>query len=170
MPLKIEAGKMSSTQQFLVIGGLVLLSLLALNFYRASDIQYDMKYENESIVTATSIAQSIFEEISTKAFDEVTVSWKTDSPDSLTLAASLGPDSAETNRNLFDDIDDFNGYYMVDSSMSLGNFNVSVIVKYVNSSNPDAQSSSRTFTKRASIFISNSYLKNQLQFQYAYSY
>lgn len=161
---------MSSTQQFLVIGGLVLLSLLALNFYRASDIQYNMKYENEATITATSIAQSTFEEISTKAFDEVTTDWKTDSQDSLTLAASFGPDSAETTRTLFDDIDDYNGYYFVDSSMSLGKFNVSIIINYVVPSNPNTVSSTRTFTKKATIFVNNSYLKNQLQYIYAYSY
>jgi len=168
--VKITDENMSSTQQFLVIGGMVLLSLLALNFYRASDIQYNMKYENESIITATSMAQSIFEEMSTKAFDEVSVNWKTDSPDSLTLPANFGPDSAETSRNLFDDIDDYSGYYLVDSSMGLGKFNVSIIVNYANGSNPDTQSSTRTFTKRATIFVDNGYLKNQLQFFYAYSY
>ena len=57
---------MSSTQQFLVIGGLVLLSLLALNFYRASDIQYNMKYENEATITATSIANQLLRKLARK--------------------------------------------------------------------------------------------------------
>jgi hypothetical protein len=161
---------MSSTQQFLVIGGLVLLSILALNFYRASDIQYNMKYENEAIITATSIAQSTLEEISTKAFDEVTTEWKTDSKDSLTLAASFGTDSAEITRTLFDDIDDYHGYYFVDSTLGLGNFAVSIIVNYVTPSDPNTLSATRTFTKKATIFVNNSYLKNELQYIYAYSY
>jgi len=161
---------MSTSQQFLVIAGLILLSILALNFFRASDLQYDMKYENEAIITATSLAQSIIEEMTTKAFDEVTIEWKTNHADSLSFEKDFGPDSAETSRDLFDDIDDYHGYTLTDSTMSLGNFTVSVIVNYVERENPDVLSASRTFTKKARISVSNTYLKNQPQFLYAFSY
>jgi hypothetical protein len=159
---------MTSTQQFLVIGGLFLLSLLALNFYRASDVQYNMKYENEAVITATSLAQSMFEEMNSKAFDEKCIGKTVNSSDSLTL--NLGKDTGESDRSTFDDIDDYNGYFLSDSSMGLGKFNISVIVKYAISSNPDSLSANPTFTKRAAIFVSNDYLKNPLQFYYAFSY
>ena len=161
---------MSSTQQFLVIGGLVLLSLLALNFYRASDIQYNMKYENEAVITATSIAQSLFEEMNTKEFDEYCIGKKAKFLDSLTTVAKLGPDASESSKQVFDDIDDYKGYYWVDSTMSLGNFTVSVMVDYVNPANPDYAITTQSYTKRATIFVNNGYLKNQLQFSYAFSY
>jgi len=161
---------MSTSQQFLVIAGLILLSILALNFFRASDLQYDMKYENEAIITATSLAQSIIEEMTTKAFDEVTIEWKTNHADSLSLENDFGPDSAETSRDLFDDIDDYDGYTLTDSTMDIGKFTVSVIVNYVERDNPDVLSVSRTFTKRARISVNNTYLKNQPQFLYAFSY
>ncbi len=161
---------MSSTQQFLVIGGMMLLSLLALNFYRATSVQSDMKYENEAIITATSIAQSIIEEMNTKAFDEKTKLNRVDTLKYLTLPASFGKDSGEVSRNQFDDIDDYHGYYFQDTTMGLGNFSVSVIVKYVLSSNPDIISSTQTFTKRATVFVDNAYLKKKLQLDYAFSY
>ena len=162
---------MTSTQQFLVIGGMVLLSLLALNFYRASDIQYDMKYENEATITATSIAQSIFEEMNTKAFDEKCIGKTASLPDSLTAKANLGKDAGENDRSKFDDIDDYNGYLLPDSSMGLGKFDATVLVNYVVRSDPNTVSVNPTFTKRATIFVSNGYLKKgQLEYSYAFSY
>jgi len=161
---------MTTTQQFLVLGGLILLSILALNFFRASELQYDLKYENEAIITATSLAQSVIEEIGTKAFDEVTVDYKTDDVDSLTLENYFGPDSAETNRDLFDDIDDYDGYSFKDSSLGLGKFDVSVIINYADRVKPDVLSINRTFCKRATVIVDNSYLKFKTKFYYAFSY
>jgi hypothetical protein len=161
---------MSTSQQLLILGGLLVLSLLALNFFRASNIQYDMKFDNEAIITATSLGQSIIEEMNSMAFDEKCVEYKTSAPDSLTPFSYFGPDIDETSRVLFDDLDDFHGYTMADSSMSLGNFYVSVRVEYVLTKAPDVVSSTQTYSKRASVKVYNTYLLDTLRLVYAFSY
>ena len=161
---------MSSIQQFLVIGGLFLLSLLALNFYRASSIQYDMRYGNEAVVTATSIAQSLIEEMNSKAFDEKAITGKIDTVIALTPTISLGKDSGEVARKSFDDIDDYNAYYLADTTSSLGTFTISVMVRYVSSTDLTTISSNPTFTKKATLFVRNSYLQDELEFDYAFTY
>ena len=50
-----------------------------------------------------------------KAFDENTISNGIVEASSLTEALSLGPETGETTIDLFDDIDDNNGYKKIDS-------------------------------------------------------
>jgi len=56
---------------------------------------------SEAIADATFYAQELMEEIKSKRFDEnITPPW----------SATLGPNSGESGRASFDDVDDFNGY------------------------------------------------------------
>ena len=86
-------------------------------FFSSSGAQHDSKYSNEAVVTATGLGQSLIQEIAGKAFDENTVL----SPVSKTtgLSSILGKETGETNRSLFDDIDDFNNYR---DSVTLGSY------------------------------------------------
>jgi len=161
---------MGSIQMFLTIGGLALLSVLMLIFFSSSGVQYDTKKSNEAIITATGVAQSLIEEIAAKAFDEKTIAHTMNKTDSLTLANSFGPDAGETNRLLFDDIDDYNKYTSVDSLGGLGAFHYRVIIRYAQKFNPDIISLARTFTKRADISVTNSYMQDTLKLTYVYTY
>ena len=155
---------------FLTIGGLALLSVLMLIFFSSSGVQYDTKRSNEAVITATGVAQSLIEEIAAKAFDEKTISVTLNKTDSLTLANSFGPDAGETNRLLFDDIDDYHHYSGNDTLGGLGVFHYQVRIRYAQKFNPDIISLARTFTKRADIDVTNSYMKDTLKLTYVYTY
>jgi len=161
---------MSSMQMFLVIGGLVLLSFLMINFYSTSDIQYNVINHNEAVITASGIGQSLIEEIAGKAFDEETIFDVINATNLLTIPDSLGYDSGETNRLLFDDIDDYNNYTGVDSLGGMGNFNYKIKIYYGQKLNPNQKSTSRTFTKRADIDIVNAFMQDTLKLNYVYTY
>jgi len=161
---------MGSIQMFLVIGGLALLSVLMLIYFSTSGGQYDTKISNEAVITATGVGQSLIEEIASKAFDEKTLLNVMSKTDSLTPAASLGYESGETNRSLFDDIDDFDEYTSADTLGGLGIFNYSIKIHYAEKLNPDMLSLSKTFTKRADIDVANSYMNDTLKLTYVYTY
>ena len=155
---------------FLTIGGLALLSVLMLMFFSSSGVQFDTKRSNEAVITATGVAQSLIEEIASKAFDEKTIAHTMNKTDSLTLANSFGRDAGETNRLLFDDIDDYDKFTDKDSLGGLGVFDYRIEIHYAQKFNPDIISLSRTFTKRADIFVTNSYMKDTLKLTYVYTY
>jgi len=161
---------MGSIQMFLTIGGLALLSVLMLMFFSSSGVQFDTKKSNEAVITATGVAQSLIEEMAGKAFDEKTIAHTMNKTDSLTLANSFGRDAGETNRLLFDDIDDYDKFTDKDSLGGLGVFDYRIEIHYAQKFNPDILSLSRTFTKRADIFVTNSYMKDTLKLTYVYTY
>ena len=57
-------------QQFLVIGGILILSYLSLTFFRSNSTQTDSNYNNEVIIMGTGIGQSMLEEILTKDLND----------------------------------------------------------------------------------------------------
>lgn len=145
-------------QQYLSIGALVLLSIIALAFYRASTNQTTISYANESMLEATAIGQSILEEIKAKAFDEMTVSAPCTTVAALTAPSSLGPDTSETANTFFDDIDDYNNYTRTVISPRLGIYFAAVQVRYVDPNTPESASGISTFAKQVSVFVTNEYL------------
>ena len=148
---------MSSGQSWLAIGAMVLLSYLSLNFQRSQNVQVSSSLNYESVIAATGIGQSLLEEISGRAFDEITIGGTIENPDTLTLPNNLGTDSGEGNIKKFDDIDDFDGYTRIDTLSRLGRFECTVDVYYVDEGNLDVESMSQTFLKRIDIAIANSF-------------
>ncbi|UCH64586.1 MAG: hypothetical protein JSW63_08120, partial [Ignavibacterium sp.] len=65
-----------------------------------------LKNTNTAVIAASSVAQSMIEEIQQKAFDENTVSKSVLNDANLTDLSYLGPDKGEFNNTQFDDIDD----------------------------------------------------------------
>jgi len=161
---------MSSGQTLLTIGGIMLLSFIMLTFYESEGTSTTMTLFNEALITSTGIAQTVIEEMALKDFDELTISSVADSPDSLTLAYNLGPETGETDIDLFDDIDDFNGYARSDSLSRLGNFNIEVDVNYILYEDPDSVVNVRTFYKLARVSVTNIYLVDTLTLSYTSSY
>lgn len=161
---------MSSNQSMLVIGSIFLLGMLIVNFYNSNTEQLVTSVENETILAATGIAQSLLDDIQNRAFDEYTVDKYTDTPDSLTSAYMLGPEGGETSSILFDDIDDFDGFNSVDSSTRLGAYNISVDVFYVANFLPDSTTSSPTFLKRINVNVINAYMEDTLTLSHLIGY
>ncbi len=157
---------MSGSQILLVMGGLVLFSLLAINVNR-SIINSDMQTSNsEYVVTATSLGQSVINKISTKAFDQGTVGNPTYNANLLTAANALGPEAGEI-PSTYNDVDDYNNYTEADSTPRAGVYNILVTVNYVDDNNPNTILSTTSRTKRIQVAISNQFMKDTL-FMYSY--
>lgn len=156
----------------LSIGGIFFLSLLIINVNTGTGNRITELISNESVLQATALAEGMFEEIQSRAFDEGTVTNALYRADSLTSPIKLGVDATEINGNsiTFDDIDDFNNHTEDYNSSGMGNFRLRVNVYYVQEDKPDDESSISTFLKRVRIVIANQYLPTTLTFNRLISY
>jgi hypothetical protein len=126
--------------------------------------------ENETIITATSVGQSIIDEISMKAFDERTVDIFRLTTSQLTPVASLGIDASEDNVKKYDDIDDYRNYKRIDYLPRLGMFTTFVCVKYANTATLDSIQTP-TFLKRIDVsVVINSGMKDTVKLNHYISY
>jgi len=157
-------------QQLLVIGALIILGSLVLTFNRSTQNVNANNYFNIALIDATASAQSLIEEIQTKAFDEKTVSSSVSSASGLTTNASLGADAGESIPTQFDDIDDYKNYRQVDSIEQFGQFSLSVQVNYVMKYSPETISTTPTFLKKVDVTVSNSFLVHSLTLSRIISY
>ena len=146
---------MSGAQQILAIASIFLLTTLILNVHRTTSEKMITTYGNESFITGTGIAQSMMDEVIVKAFDENTVHQPVFDTGSLTLESSFGPDNGETSKYDFDDIDDFHNYTETKTMDRMGDFNLKVLVAYVDRDNLENESSQPTFTKRIKVMVTN---------------
>ena len=160
---------MNTGQTLLTLGAMVLLSLLILrarnSFLSTNTVMMNSKFS----ILATSLAQSQIEEIKKKAFDENTVAGPANSTSQLTQANKLGPETGETYPN-FNDVDDFNGYTTVDSTLPSAVFDIRCEVYYVNPNNPDAVSNSRTWSKNILVEVTSPSMGDTVKVSSVFSY
>lgn len=150
------------------IGAMMLLSILVLRVNNTFQNTSSVLLNSKLGLLATSIATSQIEEISRLAFDENTVSNSVSSLSSLTAPGALGPETGEVYPN-YDDIDDFNGFTRTDSSMT-AIFNISCSVLYVSPTSPDVISSTPTWDKKITIYVSSPSMRDTIKMSTVYSY
>lgn len=168
----------------LVIGGLIILGIFLLG---ANSLLLDnstVAQQNEALLTAVSLAQSVIEEAKTKAFDAAVVGGLPSSRDSLTVPPNLGiegfaeviasPDTLSPagfqSIVKFNDVDDYNGYHRRVSTPRGGPFDVAVSVHYVSESAPDSALLTTSYCKRMIITVTGWQMENPLTLQYIFAY
>ena len=122
--------------------------------------------ESEIVITGVSLAQSLIDEIKTKAFDQVEITGTINSPNDLT--SSLGPETGEnismpdtsssqsfSSLTTYNDVDDYNGYSRLVNTDIAENFLLTCQVQYVSVSNPNSVSGTRTYCKRITITVTS---------------
>ena len=154
---------MNGNQMMLSIGEMIFLSMLILNVNSSTTDKLIILYSNEAVIEATGLAQAMFEEIQTKAFDEETTNDAAKERSMLTEEDELGKESGEVYYNDFDDIDDYNNYTVTDTANVMGEFDLAVLVYYVDETSPYESSGTRTFIKRVDISITNESLPTILE-------
>ncbi len=152
-----------TNQMLLASGALFILTLIILLFYRTSAEQSTVSLENDALLAASGLAQSLLTEIQKRSFDEITASKYIDSIDSLTSSMELGPEDDELFLTQYDDVDDFDGYSVVDSSTKLGRYNLRVNVEYVSDMDPNTVSLSKTYNKLVEVSVFSMYLPDSLK-------
>lgn len=158
---------MNTGQMILVIGAMMLLAAIVLRVNTNNVNNENIRDQAQYGVLATSIATSIIEEAQSKAFDQNT---DTNSVSLLTqLSSALGPENGETEQN-FNDFDDYNGLTKSDSTMPSAIFDIKCQVVYVDPSNIEGSTSSRTWHKKINVTISSPFLPDTFKTSSIFSY
>jgi len=150
----------------ITLGAMSLVGLLILTTINGLSNNEMTISESEIVITGVSLAQSLIDEIKTKAFDQVEITGTINSPNDL--SSSLGPETGEnismpdTSGNqvfasltTYNDVDDYNGYSRLVNTDIAENFLLTCQVQYVSVSNPENVSGSRTFCKRISVTVTS---------------
>jgi hypothetical protein len=161
---------MNSGNQLLSIAAIFLLQLLLMNANKHNIERMQLKNTNTAVIAASSVAQSMIEEIQQKAFDENTVSKSVLNDADLTDLSNLGTDTGELSNTQFDDIDDYHGYVTEDSLENIGKFQVSVEVNYRINMHTDQLSIKPSFVKLISISVDNFSLSKPLKYYQVIAY
>jgi hypothetical protein len=160
---------LGKVQYTLIAGVMFLVSQMSLTVNSRILQMKGLSTENESILAATSFAQSFLREVAARKFDERAIGKKVTSIDSLTVPEACGPDYGE-GYSTFDDIDDFNGYTRSISNDRLGTYNMTVAVHYTNKASLGSVSLQRTFMKAVTVTISGPYLPKTIVMKSVVSY
>ncbi len=111
-------------------------------------------------ILATSIATSLIEKASKKAFDANTFENGVSNLNELTEASGLGPGTGESAPDACNDFDDFNGYTDQITNLPSAIFDVSCEVCYINPSNPDGKLSTRSWHKKMTVTVTSPNIGN----------
>ncbi len=165
---------MNTGQMLLSVGALVLLGTTVLSVNRSFTQQGVVLEQTEVGVYAISLATSIVEEASGKAFDAATVNNSVTTTASLTNANKLGPETGEAttpaSTDNFDDFDDYNNLTMGVRIAGVDSFTVKGTVYYVNPATPDVPTTSSTFYKRLDVQVYGSTSADTIKMSYIFSY
>ena len=125
---------------------------------------------SEFEMNAMSAADNIIMEAWSRKFDEaVLVTVPSDLPDDFTAYSSLGPETGETYPN-FDDIDDYDGLSIADTTSTGFVFNIAVTVGYVDTSDLNTYDNDEQFYKRMDVTITSVYLDTTLTLNHVFSF
>ncbi len=159
---------MNTGQLLITVGAIMLLTLVILRindtFLNSDSILRRSKFG----ILSVSLATSIIEEASNKAFDEVTLSGRILSSDELTASSSFGPDTTPDSVESyaeFDDFDDFDGYIINtkdDSTFLSVEFTGWCTVEYVDPEDPDSSLSGadKSFHKKITVYVTSESMYN----------
>lgn len=170
---------MNTGQMALTIAAFMLLGIVMLNF-RSANFQNETVLDgNEYTQRAVGIGRSLIEEMSRRPFDAAMNSKKIVRLSDLT---SCGAGWGEVYPN-FNDVDDFHRseFRSPEPGVTPGSetpaclhdtwgYTVRIRVEYVSSSNPNVTSTSRTFTKRITLWISNEFSEDTVTMSYITAY
>jgi hypothetical protein len=165
----------------LTIGGLILLGTFILY---ANSLLFDnaeIAQNNEFVICAISLAQSVIDEAKTKKFDEAAVTGSITTASSL--SSTLGTESGEAlatadtvhdglprSASRFDDVDDYNGYVRVVHTARAENYNINTVVSYASETNPDSTKTIQTFCKRMGVTVTSPFFSHPVEMMYAFVY
>lgn len=160
---------MNTMQMLLTIGAVILMGLTVITV-NATFSQHGMVLERTEVgVYATSLATSIIQEATGRAFDEQTVDTVVAATSDFTHPSNLGPESGET-YPAFDDFDDYNGMVRTVDVQGTDIFTVRATVRYVQDSSPSTVSTNRTYHKRIDIAVAGSLSADTVRMSSIFSY
>ena len=159
---------MNTGQMMLAAGAMVLLSLVVLRVNNTFLSTNTVMQESKFGVLATSLAQSVIEEAESKAFDELSISNPTTSPNDFTPVNSLGIEG-ETYPN-FDDFDDYNNYTKDVTNLPSAIFHISCRVNYFDPTNPNVAATTKQWSKKITVTVTSESSQDTIRLSSIFSY
>jgi MSHA pilin protein MshD len=150
---------MNTGQSLLSLGAMTLVALIVLQVNTGFVMTSSTLLDNKLNILAISLASSIIEEASGKAFDANTIIDAASTSSDLTYPSSLGPGAGETYPN-FNDFDDYNGFTITNNHLSSAEFIITSKVNYINSNNPDQSVSVPTWHKKITVYVTSPSMLN----------
>jgi hypothetical protein len=161
-------------QIFLSIGAIILLSIATLAMNRGFETNDQVMRSSKYAIIATSVASSLIEQATGKAFDEASTANLLWNPADLTPAGKFGPDAGETAATP-DDVDDYSGMVRYDTVDIGGAMNKIVYttrctVTYADPANPNLAIGSPTWHKKISVTVTSPAMTDTVRQQVLFSY
>jgi len=162
---------MNTGQSLFSIGALLILSLTILkmnNFILANDtVMMDSKLG----ILGVSLATSLIEEASKKAFDANTVSNEVTACSLLTnYPLGRGVGEIEDSSLTFNDFDDYEGYESQYNNLPSAKYVLKCTVYYVSPTSPETKVSYRTWHKKMDVSVTSESMKDTIRMSTIYSY
>jgi hypothetical protein len=151
---------MNTGQSLLSVGAMFLLSLTVLRVNNSILTTDSTMQDSKFGILATSIATSLIEKASKKAFDANTFANSVSTLSALTPATGMGPGNGESAPDNCNDFDDFNGYTDQITNLPSAIFNVHCEVCYINPSNPDGKLSTQSWHKKMTVTVTSPNIGN----------
>ncbi len=145
---------MGSGHTLLTLGAFCLLSTILINFYDMTGSAGDAIGTGQDGIYLTSLTASYIEMAQGMAFDQITDTMHIPLADimALTSPSLLGPESGEDSISEFNDFDDFDGFSIEkEAGTSNRRYHTQFSVFYVDMTDLEKTSASRTFVKRLDI-------------------
>jgi len=160
---------MNTGQMMITLAAMMLLALVILRVNNGFLSTNTVLMETKFGVLGVSLATSIIEDATGKAFDE-----NSDSGTVTTLndLSTLGPDGEVYNdeNNPFDDFDDYKGLVYIDSTMPSAKFRIACDVVYVNPAFPDSFSGTNTWHKKLTVVVTTPSSQDTIKMSTIFSY
>ena len=160
---------MNTGQMLLALGALALLSFLVLRVNSTQINSMDNMQNTKYGLVAVSLASSVLEDASRRAFDDKTINSAVTATTSLTSPSNLGTESGEV-YSTFDDVDDYNNYTRLDTTTKVAVFNIACKVEYVDTTNPNQASGVATWHKRITVKVTSKSIKDTVTLSQIFSY
>jgi len=162
---------MNTGQSLFSIGALLILSLTVLkmnNFILANDtVMQDSKLG----ILAVSLATSLIEEASKKAFDANTVDNEVAACSLLTgYPLGRGAGEIEDSSQTFNDFDDYDDYHYHYDYLPAAEYDLDCKVYYVNPSNPETKVGNKTWHKKMEVTVTSESMTDTVRMSTIYSY
>jgi len=165
---------MNTGQMILTMGAMMLISILVLRVSSTQLTTQDSMQNSKFGILAISLAGSILEQASEKAFDEATTDNYVSLVDNLSKRADFGggKDAGENkfDINTFDDYDDYDGYANVDSTMPSAFFEIHCTVDYVDPIVPGFISANKSWHKMMTVTVTSPAMKDAIILSKVFSY
>jgi len=156
---------MNTGQMMITLAAMMLLALVILRVNNGFLSTNTVLMETKFGVLGVSLATSIIEDATGKAFDENSDSGTVTS---LSDLSTLGPDG-EVWPN-FDDFDDYKGLVYIDSTMPSARFRIACDVVYVDPTLPDSFSGTNTWHKKLTVMVTTPSSQDTIKMSTIFSY